>query len=98
MATLERRGIVFIAWSHNFDGEENYYTGYWDGAPYDTGLPDGGMLERMPDTPSIEIALEWARARSDRVKIRPSWHPPHSYSAGARPTGEVLPELPEPPA
>ena len=91
---IARRGIVFIAWSDN-DGEESFYFGYWDGAAFDTGLPDGGFLEQMPETPSIDVALDCARARSDRIKIRPSWDPAHSYSAGPVPTGEPLPELPD---
>ena len=93
MAGIVRRGIVFVAWND----DSHCYSGYWDGAPYDTGLPDGGFLEQMPQTPEIEIALTWARQRSDRIKIRPSWDAARSYSAGATPTGESLPELPDPP-
>ena len=70
-------GVAFIAWSDN-DDEPGFYWGYWDGAP------EGGLLEQMPETASVDVALEWERARSDRVKIRSSWHPARYYSAGTR--------------
>jgi hypothetical protein len=73
-----RRGIVFIAWADN-DDEPGFYWGYWDGVGRDA---DEGVLEQMPKTPSTREALEWARARSDRVQIRPRWDPAHYYSAG----------------
>jgi hypothetical protein len=77
---IARRGIVFIAWTDNED-EPGFYSGYWDGAEHGR---DEGFLGQMPATPSTDEALEWARARSDRVKIRPSWDPAHYYSAGSR--------------
>jgi hypothetical protein len=76
VAVGARGGIVFIAWADNHD-EDDFYFGYWDGAP------DGGFLEQMPETPSLDVALEWGRARSDRVKIRPSWDPTRYFSAGS---------------
>jgi hypothetical protein len=75
-----KRGVVFIAWS-DMDEEPSYYSGYWDGAGHGV---DEGFLEQMPKTSSLDIALDWARVRSDRVKIRPSWDPEQYYSAGAQ--------------
>jgi len=74
---VDRRGVVFIAWSELFP-ERGFYSGYWDGGPE-------GFLEQMPETPSIEAALAWGRDRSDRVKIRPSWDPAHYYEGGSVP-------------
>jgi hypothetical protein len=73
-----RRGIVFIAWADN-DDEPGFYWGYWDGGGHGSG---DGFLEQMPETPSTRVAVDWARARSDRVKIRPRWDPAQYYSAG----------------
>jgi hypothetical protein len=72
-----RSGVVFIAWTEG-DDEPGFDWGYWDGAP------EGGLLEQMPETAAVDVALEWGRARSDRVKIRPSWDPARYYSAGTR--------------
>jgi hypothetical protein len=75
MAIQRRRGVVFIAWS-DLSPEPGFYSGYWDGGPE-------GFLEQMPETASIDDAVEWGHARSDRVKIRPSWDPDHYYEAGS---------------
>jgi hypothetical protein len=84
-AATERIGVVFVAWSEQ-DDENGYYFGYWDGGR------DLMLIEEMPEASSTESALEWARSRADRVRIRPSWDPTHYYSAGA--TRELrLPEL-----
>jgi hypothetical protein len=77
VAIDHRRGVVFIAWSELFP-ERGFYSGYWDGGPE-------GFLEQMPETPSIDAALEWGRERSDRVKIRPSWDSAHYYEGGSVP-------------
>lgn len=77
MAVDHRRGVVFIAWTEFFS-EPGFYSGYCDGGPE-------GFLEQMPETPSIDAALEWGRERSDRVRIRPSWDPAHYYEGGAVP-------------
>jgi len=77
-AARERLGVVCIAWSE-LDGAEGYYLGYWDGGS------DLMVIEEMPNTPSIDVALEWARSRADRIQVRPSWDPAHSYSAGSTP-------------
>lgn len=86
--SIARRGIVFVAWTDN-DDEPGFYSGYWDGGGHGR---DQGFLGQMPETRSTDEALEWARARSDRVKIRPSWDPAHYYSAGAQVLGG-LPRL-----
>ena len=82
-----KRGVVFIAWI-DVDEEPGYYSGYWDGAGHGV---DEGFLEQMPETSSLDTALEWARVRSDRVKIRPSWDPAQYYSAGWEAVRGVLP-------
>ena len=79
------RGVVFIAWIDD-DGESGFYSGYWDGG----GRGAEGLLEQMPETSSTREALDWACARSDRVRIRPRWDPARYYSAGSL----VDPELP----
>jgi hypothetical protein len=77
--------VVFITWVDN-EGELGFYSGYWDGAPTGGHGPDEGFLEQMPRTSSTDDAVAWARSRSDRVNIRPSWDPAHYYSAGEKPT------------
>jgi hypothetical protein len=57
------RGTVYLAW----DRDALVYYGYWD------GLPDGpnASLERCPTSASAREVIEWGRARSPRVWIRP---------------------------
>ncbi len=66
------RGTVYVSW------DEGSYAGHWELGP---GGP-GRVLEQMPAATSALRALTWARARTDRVFIRPRSDPGRTYWAG----------------
>jgi hypothetical protein len=78
-----RIGTVFVAWVEEGleGGDDGFYMGYWDG--HDP-VHDEGFLGQMPATADLDLVLEWADARSDRIRIRPSWDPATYYEAGRR--------------
>lgn len=73
------KGTVYLA----FDDER--YHGYWELEPDGPPTP----LELFPGSPSLSDALEWGRARTPRVLVRPEWDPATYYWAGVgdRPDG-----------
>jgi hypothetical protein len=66
------RGTVYMAWDHD------HYEGYWELQPSGPGR----NLEQMPAIRSTAEALAWARARTNRIVIRPRSDPGRSYWAG----------------
>jgi hypothetical protein len=75
-------GTVYVAW------DDDAYVGYWDSLP-DSG-PPGSALEQMPRLHSLHKAVEWGRARSPRVPVRPESDPGTYYWAGVtEPEGEA---------
>jgi hypothetical protein len=92
---IGRCGTVFAAWGgfrlSRPGAPPPTYTGYWDQYPD----PDYAFLEQGPDTADLSEVLHWARARSDRIIVRPEFDPLNEYWAGTpaqRPP--LLPSLP----
>jgi hypothetical protein len=78
------RGTMYLAWN------DDHYEGYWDLAPSGPAR----NLEQMPAIPSTAEALTWARARTNRVVIRPRSDPRRSYWAGEGvPPGGPMPRF-----
>lgn len=71
-----RRGIVFIAWIDN-DDDPGFYSGYWDGGGRG---PHEGFLGQMPETSSVETALEMGSSagarRQDSTEVDPAGYCP----------------------
>lgn len=92
---IGRCGTVFAAWGGfrliRPGAPPPTYTGYWD--QYPDG--DDAFLEQGPDTPDLSEVLLWARARSDRIIVRPEFDPLNEYWAGT-PAHQppLLPPLP----
>jgi hypothetical protein len=95
---IGRRGTVFVAWlgpprRPRFAGQDfDHYDAYWDESP------DGdGFLEQGPAFADLAAVLRWARARTNRIYVRPHWDRDATYWAGdtaLRPSG--LPPLTPP--
>jgi hypothetical protein len=72
---LVRTGTVWLAF------EDGVYEGYWEAEPENPAA----MLEELPPTADAWSALDWARARSAKILIRPRYDPAHYYWAGQGP-------------
>lgn len=88
----KRGGTVFITWWEHHTGSPSYYTGYWDSV--EDGA-DAGVIEKMANTHDLDVALEWARARANRVYVRPKWNRSQPYWGGDY-TDDRYPPLPRP--
>ena len=87
----ERHGTVFIAERVPF-GAQPTFVGYWDAEPDDRPA----MLEEMPETPDLDQAIAWGRARAEIVLVRVL---DRGYSsAGDRHPAEGVPRWPPSPA
>jgi len=62
-ARITGRGTVFLA----FDPDSGLYSGYWDLEPDGPPTP----LEECPASSSAREVIDWGRARTPRVLIRP---------------------------
>ncbi len=80
------KGTVWLA----FDPSDGVYWGYWELDP------DGPSQqpERFPHTDSLREAIAWARARTERILVRPADAPSTYFWAGATPPPDRFRDLP----